>query len=452
MEKDKIKLFFVSNTARIAGAEICLLNLIKGLDKRIFEPVVLFPETGPLHEEIKRLNIKTYVSPLEWWIRGSRSYGLIGSDIRSRVTTIQKILRQEKPTIVHTNTSAVWEGALAAAFEGIPHIWHLHEIIEGHPSLTPFFPIPFFYSLIDLLSDQVIVVSDSVRQRIKGFAHPEKINLIFNGVETSPFDSKEDKTLREELGLPSEHMIVVTIGSLIPEKDYDALIDAAALVKKSGEDTVTFVIVGWGSPKAVQSLSKMIESRGVRDSVCYLGYRRDIDHILNGSDIVVIPSLSEAFSLVVLEAMRAGKAVITTNCGGPSEIVQDGHTGFIVPVHDPQGLANKILTLNKDKTRRLQMGLNGRDRFDKDFKVEKFTEKISNLYLDLSSKGKINKLTDIERTLIQDFMEIYQKRAEKKLVKGIRHELKQQLKRVIVAPLHPLQRLITWYKKLNFTQ
>jgi glycosyltransferase involved in cell wall biosynthesis len=438
----RIKILFMSNTARIAGAEICLLTLVKNLDKNMFEPVVLFPETGPLRDEIVRLGIKTYITPLEWWIRGERSHGLMGSDIWKRVKAISKIIDKEKPAILHTNTSAIWEGALAATIKKIPHIWHLHEILIAHTRLTPLFPLPFFYNLIDLLSDRIIVECESVRQQIGGFIHPEKIRIINNGVESQPFAGEEGLPLREELNLPADSLFALTIGSIIPEKGHSVLIDAASLVHEK-KGNIFFIIVGQGTPEAVRSLLRKIKSGGVADRVYYLGYRPDLPRILNSSDILVLPSRTEAFPLVVLEAMAAGKAVIATDCGGLSEMVSDGETGFIVPVHDPQSLCDKILTLDADPGMRHRMGEKGRERFNLTFRAERFAKNFADLYQELSVEGKAYQTTEAEKTMIDDFMEIYQKRAEKRLAKGIIHECKVAIKRIIAAPLRPVQKLIT---------
>lgn len=440
----RIKILFLSNTARIAGAEICLLTLVKYLDKNIFEPVVIFPESGPLHDEIARIGIKTYVSPLEWWIRGERSHGLMGSDIWRRVKAITRIIEHEKPAILHTNTSAIWEGALAAMFMRIPHVWHIHEILAGHPRLKPLFPLPFFYNLMDLLSDRIVTECESVKQKIGCFIRPDKFRIIPNGIENQPHIDEDSLSLHEELNLPSNGLIAVTIGSLIPEKGHDLLIDAATLVQKKNSN-VFIVIVGQGIPKAVRSLTEKIKSQGITDRVYYLGYRTDLPRILNSSDMLVLPSHTEAFPLVVLEAMEAGKPVIATNCGGLSEMVRDGETGFIVPVNDPQSLCDRILILSSDAEMRHRMGEKAQEKFNLHFRAEIFTSNFENLYRELSADGKTYKLTETEWNMINDFMEIYQKRAEKRLLKGIFYELKVPLKRVFSAPFGPVQKLIMRY-------
>jgi glycosyltransferase involved in cell wall biosynthesis len=370
----------------------------------------------------------------------------MGSDIRKRVKAITKIIDEENPSILHTNTSAIWEGALAATIRGIPHVWHLHEILVGHTSLKPIFPLSFFYNLIDLLSDLIIVECEAVKQQVGCFIPTENIRTIYNGIELQSYDGDDDFPLRKELNLPAESLIALTIGSIIPEKGHNVLIEAASLVHKKRSD-VFFVIVGQGSSKAVHSLLEMVKSKGVANRVYYLGYRSDLQRILHSSDLLVLPSLTESFPLVVLEAMGAGKAVIATNCGGLSEMVINGKTGYIVPVHDPQELCNSILTLNADPQMRHQMGKNAREIFNLNFRVERFVKNFSELYQKLSANGKVKKQTEAEKTMIYDFMEMYQKRAEKRLIIGIIHELKIMLKRIIAASLTPVQNRIIRYLK-----
>jgi glycosyltransferase involved in cell wall biosynthesis len=342
----------------------------------------------------------------------------------------------------------IWEGALAARFNGVPHIWHLHEKLAEHPSLKPLFPLSFTYCLMDLLSELVVTASESVKQQLEGFIPDSKIRVILNGVEPPPYLAQDGPSLREELSLPVNTTVVVTIGSIIPEKGYDDLLKAARRVREVNGN-VAFLIVGGGAPAEIESLKNAINLLGLSQTVFYLGYRTDVRRVLADSDILVLPSLSEAFSLVTVEAMAAGKPVIATDCGGPSEIIIDGETGFIVPVHDPLALSTKILQLAESKDTISEMSKKGQERYEQNFRAEFFAGNFARLFLELGTNAKVVPLTKAERIVIEGFMEIYQRLAEQRLSRQLVQKLKKGSKVFTNMPLNTLARIRSWCLRSN---
>ncbi|MBJ6802447.1 glycosyltransferase family 4 protein [Geomonas propionica] len=433
----KLKILFISHTARCAGAEGCLLTLVRCLDKERFESVVVLPVEGVLADELRQAGARTIISPLEWWLRGARSYGLMGSDIRGRVDALIAIMKAERPDLVHTNTSVVWEGALAAAFVGVPHVWHLHEILTGHPSLKGVFPVPVIYSLIGLLSKRAVAVSEAVRATAAGAVGANKVTVIHNGVAESSVSVTQAKELRAELEIADDHFMAVAVGGLIPEKGFDTLIDAAERLKQKGR--IVIVIVGRGEPAAVAKLTDAISSRGLEAAVRYLGYRGDVPRILAAAGLFVLSSRSEAFPLVVLEAMAAGKPVVATDCGGPREMVVEGETGLLVPVADAAALAEGIARLAQDPELCTEMGLAGRKRFDAHFTETVYAQRFADVYLDVLQAGPMPALEDGERIFLDGMMQTYQRIAENALAKGTLQELALLTKRAAALPLRSLQ-------------
>jgi hypothetical protein len=196
----------------------------------------------------------------------------------------------------------------------------------------------------------------------------------------------------------------------------------------------------------VNALESAITLLGLSQTVFYLGRRNDIHRILVDSDIFVLPSLSEAFPLVILEAMAAGKPVISTDCGGPSEMVVDGETGFIVPLHDPQSLSAKILQLTASKYAIAEMGKKGRERYEQNFRAECYASNFAKLYLELAAKVKVVPLTKTERIVLNGFMDMYQQRAEQRLRKQIVLKLKNISKMFVALPLSALDKIRSWCK------
>lgn len=403
----KIKILYFSHSSSLAGGERSLLILIKYLDRSTFDPVVILPTKGLLLDELKKLNVHTYVIPLRWWISNSKELGALSPNIYYRLGSIEEIIKIENPDIIHTNTSVILEGALSAKKNRIPHIWHIHEILDGHPSMVIPFPLPLIYFIMDKLSAKIVVVSEAVKKAMLNIIPENKIKIIYNGIEINKLTHIRGSSIRKEINIPNDTPIAVTIGSIVREKGYDNLLNAISLVKKN-KSNVKFIIVGTGKPKAVHNLKKCINKLNLKEYVYYLGFREDIPNILSGSDFLILPSCTEGFPLAPLEAMAAGKPIIATNCGGLPEIVSDGEFGFLVPINNPQDLSEKILYMieNKDKTR--EMGIKAQKNIIEKFKPETYVEKFQNLYKEMTKERDINIETEKEKVLLDAFIKYYE--------------------------------------------
>lgn len=407
---DRIKVLFISHSALIAGAETCLLTLLKYLNKDLFDPVVILPSEGPLRNSFQEFGIKTYVSGLEWCVRVPEAHNYSNSSISKRVSDLLIIFDIEKPDIIHTNTSVICEGALAAKIKGIPHIWHLHEKLQGHPSLVSVLPLPLLYEMIGSLSDRVVAVSNGVKTQVVKYFPSRIVDVIYNGIDTSSFEFSSKSSIREELSISNDEVIAVTVGSIIKEKGYDNLLAAAFFVQKSNPK-IKFVVAGGGDPKTVLAYKEKTRRLGLNHTVFFLGFRKDIPQLLAASDFIILPSLTEAFPLVILESMAAHKPVIATDCGGPAEIILDGTTGFLVQVNDPRAMADRILTLAANPHEIVTMGENGFRRFSENYTAEVFVKKFENLYQSLATITS-SPLSHSDLSSISAYLEAYQNQIE----------------------------------------
>ena len=189
---NKIKILYISHSPFINGAEICLYNLVKNLNKDIFEPIVLFPEQGPLIEKINDLGIKTYIRPLERWIRFNFDKKVKNSNLLLRSQSILDIIDRESINIVHSNTSVIIEGAIAAKLKSVPHIWHIHEFLNGHIGLKSVIPLPLVYFAISYLSTKIVSVSEYARSQFEFSDDNKKFVVIYNGVEENGISVNTD--------------------------------------------------------------------------------------------------------------------------------------------------------------------------------------------------------------------------------------------------------------------
>ncbi len=403
--KRKFKILYISHSPYFNGAEICLLTLVKIINKDLFEPIVVFPAPGPLVEEMKSIGVKTYISPIERWIRFGFEKPVRDSNMSYRVQMIARIIDEEAIDLVHTNSSVVLEGAIAAKYKNVPHVWHIHEFLKEHPELSSCLPLAFVYEIISYLSKKIVCVSDFTKSQFEPIAVNDKLTTIYNGVEINE-NFQEYNFLRSNLGIKDNELIAVVVGLLTEAKGYQNLLETASLIRKKGNNT-KFVWIGGSSKKNLRNFNLKIRNSGLKNSVTYLGFRKDIQAILRCSDLLISPSIMENLSLSILEAMAAGLPVIATDCGGTYECVVNGQTGFIVPVNDSIKLSEKIIEISYDEKKRKMFGENGFTRFLNNFSANVYVEKFENLYSEILDGRELKPISTKEKMLMDSFLQVY---------------------------------------------
>jgi glycosyltransferase involved in cell wall biosynthesis len=211
----------------------------------------------------------------------------------------------------------------------------------------------------------------------------EKVYLVPNGVDIERFNPSLDGShTKRRWGIGDDVKVVFTLRGHEPKYGIEYLLRAASLLKR---DDVIFVIGGDGSLRPYHE--RLAVDLGIGKKTFFVGKipQGEVPYYYAMSDIVVVPSLQEAFGLVVSEALACGKPVIGTKVGGIPDQILDGHNGFLVKPKDPKEIADKILWLLENPDAAKQMGLNGRKIVEERFDINKRIEKIISLYGELLS-------------------------------------------------------------------
>ena len=209
-------------------------------------------------------------------------------------------------------------------------------------------------------SDVVFAVSNALKQEILSTnvsGIKAKTRLYWNSVDINKF-SKDNKNLLENHGKP----IVLFVGNIIKRKNVNLILEA----KKQSDVDYEVVIVGDGP--LLNDLKNKVEKENIPD-VRFLGSRNDVENIIPGCDVLVLPSFSESFGLVLIEALACEKAVIGSNVGGISEIITDD-VGLLIDPNDSSTLASAIDKIIGDDEFRQNLASNARKRAIDFSKVE----------------------------------------------------------------------------------
>lgn len=343
----KKKILFVHHYSLISGAEKVLINILENIDASRFQPVLCCP-CGELGDQISRNGInfypcniptlkKTY-NPFSW---GYFLYRNIAITIR-----LVRIIRKEEIDIIYANSFiACLFCCLAAKLFKAPMIWHMHDLIKCNSVNKIFVRLSSKFSKTIIATTQVM--KDSL---ILCGADEEKIEVVYNGIDPAQYDvTKVDKIrFKRELGLSPETALVGIVGQLTPWKGHREFLQAASITIRELPD-VRFLIVGdsrLGDDNTYcQQLEDWVMELGLKDSVIFTGFRKDIDNVIGSLDILVNASWSEPFGMTIIEAMAIGVPVVATKAGGVSEIIDDGINGMLFDVGDTEQLAQKWIDL-----------------------------------------------------------------------------------------------------------
>ncbi|MBF0784789.1 glycosyltransferase [Muribacter muris] len=236
------------------------------------------------------------------------------------------------------------------------------------------------YRITNRLADLNTNVSqDAVDEFIKKKAvNPNQMIAISNGINLNIFYKNEifKAEVKKELEFDDSVYIFLAIGRLTDAKDYPNLLKAFSIVKHQKEN-VFLLIAGIGELE--ESLKDLAKTLNLSHNVKFLGLRRDIPKLMNVADTYVMSSYYEGLPLVLGEAMATENIVVSTDCGGPKEII--GNNGFLASIHDSQKLAEKMLeTMALSQEQREILGKNAREHIKKNYSLDAITKKWLELY------------------------------------------------------------------------
>jgi glycosyltransferase involved in cell wall biosynthesis len=247
-----------------------------------------------------------------------------------------------------------------------------------------------FNEILDRISlhfmDRVVCVSEGQARKVRRAGVPnDRITVIHNAIDVSRFGnpnpSYRDKLHQLFEKLPAR--VVGAAGRLSPEKGFEVLVKAAAVVVKK-DPSIGFVLFGDGPLRG--ALERQISQLGLEQQFILAGFSSELDRYYPSFDLVVLPSHTEGLPNAALEAFAAGVPVVATAVGGTPEVIEEGESGFLVPPANPTLMANRILDVLVSETKRLAMGGSGRNRVQTHFSFEGQSAQYQRLFESLVMK------------------------------------------------------------------
>ena len=375
-QRDLPRVYSVSPWGNLSGATICALDHQLFLNGKIADGVLVLAHRGPLEVRAREMGVRTVC--FAFVNRGLRRASLwctlrdAWPVLRSRWSygwNLRKLLR-EHPGILHVHSRrgaswyALWSGWLAR----MPVVLTLHEFPDQRKWVARWEA----WMMRNLVA-RVVAVSQATAQAYRPFLRDKPVYVVYNARREFPAG----------LSRAGGTAVLAMIGRLGPRKGTDEFLTACAELRRRRTVFEAWLVGDWVSAEERARAIRRATDLGLMEQVVFRAACANMDAIYRRIDIVVVPSHVETFSLVALEGMAYGLPVVASAVGGLPELVEEGKTGFLVPVGDARALAERLDVLLRDADRRRQMGGAGRARAQALFASDTYATAMLRLYGEL---------------------------------------------------------------------
>ena len=360
-------LYFNTWSSAHGGSSTSLLDIVRSLDRRRFEPLVVCPEPGELPRRLAAIDVPVIIHQLSRFNREEVW------DFLREVPWYLRLLRRQRIALVHGNTSSSRRSLLqATAIARLPYIQHVRNGARA-PRLT----IGCRYA--------ARIVTNSNGAAAELYADPllsPKTVTLYNAVDLAAYESRDDR--RMEIGAGSRP-VVGFVGQIVPRKGVLTLLRAFPAVLERFPEA-WLVIVGCAPPgeTAYEDACRATATElGIQEHVRFVGYRTDVPAWMRTFDVFALPTRSEPFGKVIIEAMAAGCPVVASRVGGIPEIMTGPELGTLVEPDDESALARGIHEYLANPGRAASVASAGRRHAVSRFGLAGMMQQLQDLYDDV---------------------------------------------------------------------
>lgn len=284
-----------------------------------------------------------------------------------------RMLREEEIDVISTQDQYTnIFGALAHWRSDVPVVMTRHVMVEPDETYREALKAKLMLRAARWGADHVIAVSEAVRQHFSKQAGVplSRIDTIYNGLDVARFETWGQRAeMRAKLGWGADEKIAIMVAVLRRGKGHEVLFEAVPALQHATPG-VKIKLVGDGELND----TLRAQASDLADSVEFMGQRTDVPDLLGASDVLLLPSWTEALPTVLIEAGAARLPVVATDVGGTREIVADGETGYVIEPGDARALADRTIAVLSDGARAKDMGAKAHAHVLKTFSLQRQAE------------------------------------------------------------------------------
>ena len=305
---------------KIGGSHISTLIINKNIERKSFSPIVVIHSNGVLKNYLRNKKIKFFELKNKTFLGEKKFFKTNFFNFLRTLIEIILFLKKNKVDIVHTNDLRIhlaW--TLGANISGCKSIWHQRSL----------FPNWLFYKIISRLSNKIISISKYVHSSLPEF-NKKKSEVLYNPFVFRKEEKKKNfvkKNIFKQLKINNRKYVVTFIANLEKRKKPFVFIKASSLIQKKLKNKVVFIMIGDERDKKINA-EILKYSKNIKNFF-YLGFKKNINDWLYGSDILIVPAINEPFGRTIVESMALKTIVLASNSGGHREIIKNGKNGLL---------------------------------------------------------------------------------------------------------------------------
>lgn len=281
----------------------------------------------------------------------------------SAVRELTALIRREDFSLLHCHTpmgaACARVAAARAGLYNVIYTAHGFHFFTGAPKKNwlIYYPVE---KLLSRVTDSLLLINREDYERARQHFYARHTDLLPGvGIDIAAVQrgAAAGRELREELGIPAEQQVLLTVGEMIPRKNQKLLLE---VLKRLGNPRITLIILGHG--KLEEALRARTRELGLTAQVMFPGYRTDVFRFYGIADLFLFPSLQEGLPVAVMEAMAAGVPVVASAVRGNRDLILPGQGGELLPPHDAAAWGKIVSILLRDCKKREAFGLYNKTR------------------------------------------------------------------------------------------
>jgi len=385
-----MRIIYLNHSGRVSGGEISLLTFFKGLKgRKEIEPVLACPAERVLKERVQNMGLPVVdIEPFEaGFTRNPLSflaYGVRLLRISRRFTSIVKELNAD--LIDANSVRAGLVACTSTLFHKIPILVHVRDCVPRNKigSLTR--------RIIARRASKIVANSSYVAHHFAlDSSIFRKTEVVYNPLDLSSFDPNkvDGNQFKKMFKVNDCYPLLGVVGQISPWKGLVDVIRAMPKVLSFfpearllvvGEPKFDTVSARYDNVAYFKELKSLVEELNLKKEVIFTGERSDIPEVMKAIDLLILASWEEPFGRALIEAMAMEKPVISTNVGGPTEIIKDGVTGVLISPKNPEVIAQAVIELTSNRKKSEEMGRRGRADVQRRFNADTYVTRMFVIY------------------------------------------------------------------------
>jgi glycosyltransferase involved in cell wall biosynthesis len=382
LNREKKKILRIIARLNVGGPAIQAISLNRDLNNDEFESTLVYGAVSPGEADITKF-------PGMEVERGILLPGL-GRELHplkdtSTLLTLIKIIRRERPYIIHTHTAKAGAvGRVAGVLCGVPviiHTFHGH-VLHGYFSPLKTFVFKMIEKVLAAFTTRIITISPAQKAEIQSLlgVNENKFAIVPLGFNLEKFENCKERSrgeFRAAIAAAPQDIVIVIVGRIVPIKNHALFLNAAKLLLEK-HDNLKFAVVGGGE---LQEQSELLARElGISDRVVFAGWWSEIEKVYADADITALTSDNEGTPVCLIESLSSGVPVVSTDVGGVRDVVKDGESGFLVPKGDAAAFAASVAKLIESPALRTRMGTAGKEDAIVRYSYKRLSSDIVSLY------------------------------------------------------------------------